>query len=132
MSSTRSRRTPGARLRATSRSLGRASGRCSASGAGDTAPGGKRAAGARRPSVEGPALSARATPSSGSVFADLGFPPEEAENLHVRAELVAALRGVIAERGLTACRALVRSPRRRPVREHNVHVKAHYRAQRAL
>ena len=41
------------------------------------------------------------TPSSGNVFADLGFPPEEAAVLTMRAELMARLRCLIDERGWT-------------------------------
>ena len=41
------------------------------------------------------------TRSSGNVFADLGFPPEEAAVLSMRAELMARLRTIIAERGWT-------------------------------
>ncbi len=106
MSSTRSRRKPNGPRGATSRSLGRASARSSASSAAEPAGSGKRATErARRPFVEDAALSAQVTSSSGNVFADLGFPPTEAENLRVRAELIAALRGVIAQRGLTQVRA---------------------------
>ena len=39
--------------------------------------------------------------SSGNVFADLGFAPEEAENLRVRAELMIALKSYIKARGWT-------------------------------
>ncbi len=38
---------------------------------------------------------------SGNVFADLGFPPEEAAHLLIRADLMGQLRALIAERGLT-------------------------------
>jgi predicted XRE-type DNA-binding protein len=38
---------------------------------------------------------------SGNVFADLGFPPEEAAHLLIRADLMGQLRVLIAERGLT-------------------------------
>lgn len=41
------------------------------------------------------------TPSSGNVFTDLGFPPEEAAVLTMRAELMAKLRTLITERGWT-------------------------------
>jgi predicted XRE-type DNA-binding protein len=37
--------------------------------------------------------------SSGNVFIDLGFPPEEAAVLAMRTELMARLRALIAERG---------------------------------
>jgi len=39
--------------------------------------------------------------SSGNVFADLGFPAEEAAHLLIRADLMGQLRAVIAARGLT-------------------------------
>ena len=39
--------------------------------------------------------------SSGNVFADLGFAPEEAALLAMRAELMACLRETIVERGWT-------------------------------
>jgi predicted XRE-type DNA-binding protein len=40
------------------------------------------------------------TPSSGNVFLDLGFSPEEAENLKVRSALMASIRRIIESRGL--------------------------------
>lgn len=40
------------------------------------------------------------TRSSGSVFRDLGFSPEEAEHLKVRSDLMLSLQKVIAARGL--------------------------------
>ena len=40
------------------------------------------------------------TPSSGNVFLDLGFSPEEAENLKIRSALMASIRKVIETRGL--------------------------------
>ena len=46
-------------------------------------------------------MNLRITRSSGNVFADLGFPPEEAAVLSMRAELMARLRTIIAERGWT-------------------------------
>ena len=39
--------------------------------------------------------------SSGNVFADLGFPPEEAAHLRIRTDLMLQLTELIAERGLT-------------------------------
>jgi predicted XRE-type DNA-binding protein len=39
--------------------------------------------------------------SSGNVFTDLGFSPEEATLLAMRAELMAKLRETIAEKGWT-------------------------------
>ena len=41
------------------------------------------------------------TRSSGNVFIDLGFPPEEAAVLTMRADLMATLRTLIIERGWT-------------------------------
>lgn len=43
--------------------------------------------------------------SSGNVFTDLGFAPEEAALLAMRAELMARLRETIAERGWTQIQA---------------------------
>ena len=43
--------------------------------------------------------------SSGNVFADLGFSPEESALLAMRAELMARLRETIAERGWTQTEA---------------------------
>ena len=48
---------------------------------------------------------ARITPSSGNVFRDIGFPPEEAEHLLIRSDLMTAIRSLIEERGLTQARA---------------------------
>lgn len=44
-------------------------------------------------------------PSSGNVFADLGFPPEEAAILAMRADLMAQLRLVVEKRGWTQVEA---------------------------
>ena len=44
---------------------------------------------------------------SGNVFADLGFPPEEATNLHRRSQIMIALRSFIEKRGLTQAEAAV-------------------------
>ncbi len=43
----------------------------------------------------------RITGSSGNVFLDLGFPPEEATIMAMRADLMARLRLLIEERGWT-------------------------------
>jgi predicted XRE-type DNA-binding protein len=43
--------------------------------------------------------------SSGNVFRDLGLPDAEAENLRIRSELMARLRKVIENQGLTQARA---------------------------
>lgn len=40
------------------------------------------------------------TPSCGNVFKDLGFPPEEAEHLKVRSDLMIALCKIIKAKGL--------------------------------
>lgn len=45
------------------------------------------------------------TPSSGNVFEDLGFAPEEAANLAVRSALMGRIRELIREEGLTQARA---------------------------
>lgn len=44
-------------------------------------------------------------PSSGNIFADLGFAPDEAEHLKLRAQLMAAVRQVIEQRQLTQAQA---------------------------
>jgi predicted XRE-type DNA-binding protein len=43
----------------------------------------------------------RRVASSGNVFADLGFPPAEAEYLHIRSALIIELASIIEKRGLT-------------------------------
>lgn len=43
----------------------------------------------------------KVTRSSGNVFRDLGFPPEEAEHLKVRSDLLIQLQKLIASRGFT-------------------------------
>ena len=43
----------------------------------------------------------KVTRSSGNVFRDLGFPPEEAEHLKVRSDLMIQLQKLIASRGFT-------------------------------
>ena len=43
--------------------------------------------------------------SSGNVFKDLGFGPEEAEHLRIRSDLMIEVRKVIEKRGLTQARA---------------------------
>lgn len=48
------------------------------------------------------------TESSGNVFSDLGFSPEEATLLAMRAELMAKLRETIAEKGWTQAQAAER------------------------
>jgi predicted XRE-type DNA-binding protein len=48
------------------------------------------------------------TRSSGNVFRDLGFSPDEAEHLKVRAELMVNLQKVVKARGLTQAEAAER------------------------
>jgi len=48
---------------------------------------------------------ARFTKSSGNVFLDIGFPPDEAKNLAVRAQLMIYLRDLIERRKLSQVRA---------------------------
>ena len=48
---------------------------------------------------------ARVTRSSGNVFIDVGFPPEQAAHLLIRSDLMIALSTIIKERGLTQTRA---------------------------
>lgn len=45
------------------------------------------------------------TRSSGNVFLDLGFPPEEAEHLSIRSDLLIHLQKVIASQGLKRAQA---------------------------
>jgi predicted XRE-type DNA-binding protein len=45
------------------------------------------------------------TPSSGNIFVDLGFPPEEVAILTMRSELMANLRKTIEKRGWTQAEA---------------------------
>src|SRR5580658_4240080 len=50
----------------------------------------------------------RVIKGSENVFADCGFPPAEAENLHIRAKMMMALTGYIQERKITqSCAARV-------------------------
>lgn len=50
----------------------------------------------------------KAYKSSGNVFADLGIPHAEAENLLVRAKLIAAIKHYINEQGITQVEAAKR------------------------
>ena len=50
-------------------------------------------------------MAKKITPSTGNVFEDLGFPKEEAENLRVRSALMATIRTILEEEGLTQARA---------------------------
>ena len=49
----------------------------------------------------------RITKSSGNIFLDLGFPPEEAAILQMRAEIMADIRKFIATKKLTQAKAAV-------------------------
>lgn len=40
------------------------------------------------------------TPAGANIFLDLGFPPQEAENLRVRSRLMIAIRRIMQARGL--------------------------------
>jgi len=55
--------------------------------------------------VKKTAMKEQVTESSGNVFADLGFGPEEATLLAMRAQLMADLRDTIARRGWTQAQA---------------------------
>ncbi len=46
-------------------------------------------------------MSARVRHATGNVFRDLGFPPEEAENLRSRSDLMIQVNKIIESRGLT-------------------------------
>src|SRR4051812_16693517 len=48
------------------------------------------------------------TKGSGDVFADLGFSPAESRNLHIRSQMMTALRKFIATEGLTQAKAAKR------------------------
>jgi len=50
-------------------------------------------------------MARKITHSTGNVFQDLGFPKEEAENLKIRSALMAVIRAIIDEEGLTQARA---------------------------
>ena len=45
------------------------------------------------------------TRGSGNIFADLGFPPEEAQNLKMRSDLLMAIERACRRRGLTQAQA---------------------------
>src|SRR5438477_578729 len=53
----------------------------------------------------GAASSVRVRPSSGNVFRDLGFGPEEAENLRLRADLMIELHRILEGGNLTQAQA---------------------------
>ena len=48
------------------------------------------------------------TKGSGDVFADLGFSPAESRNLHIRSQMMTALRKFIEKEGLTQANAAKR------------------------
>ncbi len=50
-------------------------------------------------------MKSRITKSSGNIFVDLGFPPDEVAVLTLRAELMVALRKLIAAKGWTQAQA---------------------------
>ena len=50
-------------------------------------------------------MAIRVRKSSGNVFRDLGYSPEDADNLRVRSELMISLTGLIESRGLTQAQA---------------------------
>lgn len=50
-------------------------------------------------------MASQITPSSGNVFLDLGFDPEEAAHLEVRSTLMFTIRKLIQEQGLTQAKA---------------------------
>jgi len=43
--------------------------------------------------------------SSGNVFADIGFKPDEAANLQIRSQLLSELAAIISESGMTQTEA---------------------------
>jgi predicted XRE-type DNA-binding protein len=51
--------------------------------------------------IEVPDMSIKLTKSSGNVFVDIGFPPEEAENLLIRSHLMSQVINIIESQGLT-------------------------------
>jgi predicted XRE-type DNA-binding protein len=55
--------------------------------------------------LEGSVMKERVTKSSGNVFLDLGFPPEEAAILQMRSEIMADLRKFITTKKLTQAKA---------------------------
>ncbi len=50
-------------------------------------------------------MKSQITPSSGNVFLDLGFDPEEAAHLEMRSTLMFSVRKLIQDRGLTQTKA---------------------------
>ena len=50
-------------------------------------------------------MATKMIPSSGNVFSDLGFEPEEAEHLRIRSSLMISVRKLIEERSLTQAQA---------------------------
>lgn len=54
---------------------------------------------------EGPRMTSRFRRSSGNVFLDVGFPPHQAQNLRVRADLMTELIRIVRSRKLTQASA---------------------------
>lgn len=52
-----------------------------------------------------PTMQRKVTRSNGNVFRDLGFPPEEAEHLRIRSDLLIQLQKAIESRGLKQAEA---------------------------
>lgn len=50
-------------------------------------------------------MASKIAPSSGNIFTDLDFPPEEAEHLRIRSTLMGAVRKYIEDRGLIQAEA---------------------------
>ena len=50
-------------------------------------------------------MAAKVTRTTGNVFRDVGFPPEEAENLRIRSELMIQIRRMMERRKLTQAAA---------------------------
>ncbi len=50
-------------------------------------------------------MTKKVTSSSGNVFKDLGFPSKDAEHLRIRSALMAAIRKLVDDRGLTQSNA---------------------------
>jgi predicted XRE-type DNA-binding protein len=62
-------------------------------------------AGFMKKTMSKPAKNTTVRKSSGNVFSDLGFDPDEAEHLRIRSALMATLRQVLKERKLTQAAA---------------------------
>jgi len=51
--------------------------------------------------------STHVTPAGGNIFAELGFPPDQAENLKMRAQMMVELRHIIGEMAQAEAAALL-------------------------